>query len=122
MAAIVLLAVFWSGQKTEDYRAKAGPISIAVLPFVNMSPDKNQEYFSDGLAEELLNDLAKTPGLRVIGRTSSFQFKGKNEDLRVIGKKLDVANILEGSVRKEGNKVPNYGTVDSDFRWISLME
>ena len=70
-----------------------------------MSADKNQEYFSDGLSEQLLNDLAKTRGLRVIARTSSFQFKGKNEDLRVIGKKLDVANILEGSVRKEGNKV-----------------
>ena len=70
-----------------------------------MSPDKNQEYFSDGLAEQLLNDLARTPGLRVIARTSSFQFKGKTEDLRVIGQKLDVANILEGSVRKEGNKV-----------------
>jgi serine/threonine protein kinase/tetratricopeptide (TPR) repeat protein len=79
--------------------------SIAVLPFVNMSSDKEQEYFSDGLAEQLLNDLARTPGLRVIARTSSFQFKGKNEDLRVIGQKLDVANILEGSVRREGNKV-----------------
>ena len=79
--------------------------SIAVLPFVNMSSDKEQEYFSDGLSEELLNDLARIPGLRVIARTSSFQFKGKNEDLRVIGKKLGVSNILEGSVRKEGNKV-----------------
>jgi serine/threonine protein kinase/Tfp pilus assembly protein PilF len=79
--------------------------SIAVLPFADMSPQKDQEYFSDGLAEQLLDDLAKTSGLRVIARTSSFQFKGKNEDLRVIGKKLDVANILEGSVRKEGNKL-----------------
>jgi len=74
--------------------------SIAVLPFVNMSSDPEQEYSSDGLAEELLNLLAKLPELRVIGRTSSFQFKGRNEDLRVIGEKLNVAHILEGSVRK----------------------
>ncbi len=104
VAVIVLLGVFWFGRKSKT-SAQAGQISIAVLPFVNMSPDKNQEYFSDGLAEQLLNDLARTPGLRVIARTSSFQFKGKTEDLRVIGQKLDVANILEGSVRKEGNKV-----------------
>ena len=70
-----------------------------------MSTDKDQEFFSDGLTEELLNDLAKIPGLHVTGRTSSFQFKGKKEDLRVIAKKLNVANILEGSVRKEGKRV-----------------
>jgi TolB-like protein len=81
-----------------------GP-SIAVLPFVNMSSDPEQEYFSDGLAEELLNQLAHLPNLRVIGRTSSFAFKGKNEDLRVIGATLGVNHILEGSVRKAGNHV-----------------
>jgi TolB-like protein/Flp pilus assembly protein TadD len=70
-----------------------------------MSPDKDQEYFADGLSEELLNVLAQIRELRVTGRTSSFQFKGKNEDLRVIGKKLNVANILEGSVRKAGSRV-----------------
>ena len=74
--------------------------SIAVLPFVDMSPGHNQEYFADGLSEELLNLLSQVPGLKVIGRTSSFQFKGKNEDLREIGKKLDVTRLLEGSVRK----------------------
>jgi TolB-like protein len=79
--------------------------SIAVLPFVNMSNDPDQEYFSDGLSEELLNLLSKIPELKVIGRTSSFSFKGKNEDLRVIGGKLGVAHILEGSVQKEGNKI-----------------
>jgi TolB-like protein/Tfp pilus assembly protein PilF len=79
--------------------------SIAVLPFVNMSSDAGNEYFSDGLSEELLNLLTRLPELRVIGRTSSFQFKGRNEDLRVIGEKLNVAHILEGSVRKSGNKV-----------------
>ncbi len=79
--------------------------SIAVLPFVDMSAAKDQEYFSDGLSEELLNLLAKIPELKVIGRTSSFSFKGKNEDLRSIAEKLGVAHILEGSVRKEGNKI-----------------
>lgn len=79
--------------------------SIAVLPFVNMSEDQSQEYFSDGLAEELLNDLAKIKELRVAARTSSFQFKGRNEDLRIVGEKLNVSTILEGSVRKEGRRV-----------------
>ncbi|MGA9573833.1 MAG: hypothetical protein WBS20_07805, partial [Lysobacterales bacterium] len=75
--------------------------SIAVLPFVNMSEDSSNEYFSDGLSEEVLNILAKIKELRVAGRTSSFAFKGKNEDLRVIGEKLDVTSILEGSVRRD---------------------
>ena len=79
--------------------------SIAVLPFVDMSAAKDQEYFSDGLSEELLNLLAKIPELKVIGRTSSFSFKGKNDDLRSISQKLGVAHILEGSVRKDGNKI-----------------
>jgi TolB-like protein len=79
--------------------------SIAVLPFVNMSPDPEQEYFSDGLSEEILNLLAKVPDLKVIGRTSSFSFKGKNEDLRVIGQTLGVRSLLEGSVRKSGDEV-----------------
>ncbi len=79
--------------------------SIAVLPFVDMSSEKNQEYFSDGLTEKLLDDLSKIQVVRVADRTSSFQFKGKNEDLRVIGQKLNVATILEGSLRKEGKHV-----------------
>jgi TolB-like protein len=79
--------------------------SIAVLPFANMSDDPDQEYFSDGLSEELLNLLAKIPELKVIGRTSSFSFKGKNEDLREIGRKLGVSYLLEGSVRKSGDKI-----------------
>jgi TolB-like protein len=76
-----------------------------VLPFVNMSSDKEQEYFSDGLSEELLNELAQIRELRVAGRTSSFSFKGKNEDLRVISERLGVGHILEGSVRKSGNRL-----------------
>ena len=80
-------------------------LSIAVLPFVNMSDDPGNEYFSDGLSEEILNLLAKIPGLKVIARTSSFSFKGKNEDVRVIGQTLGVKTVLEGSVRKSGDQV-----------------
>jgi TolB-like protein/Flp pilus assembly protein TadD len=79
--------------------------SIAVLPFVNMSPDKEQEYFADGISEELLNLLAQVPQLRVIARTSSFSFKGKEADVATIAKALNVANVLEGSVRKSGDTV-----------------
>ena len=79
--------------------------SIAVLPFVNMSSDSEQEFFSDGLSEEILNLLAKNRDLKVIGRTSSFAYKGKNEDLRVIGEELDVQTVLEGSVRKSADKI-----------------
>jgi TolB-like protein/predicted negative regulator of RcsB-dependent stress response len=79
--------------------------SIAVLPFVDMSPNKDQEYFTDGLTENLLNALAQVSELRVAGRTSSFAFKNRNEDLRGIGEQLGVAHILEGSVQKSGSKV-----------------
>jgi adenylate cyclase len=79
--------------------------SIAVLPFVNMSADKDQEYFCDGLAEELLNMLAKVKELRVPARTSSFFFKGKDIDIATIGEKLNVESVLEGSVRKSGNNI-----------------
>jgi serine/threonine protein kinase/tetratricopeptide (TPR) repeat protein len=79
--------------------------SIAVLPFVDMSEKKDQEYFSDGLSEELINHLAHSAGLKVIARTSAFQFKGRNEDARSIAGKLGVAHLLEGSVRKAGQDV-----------------
>lgn len=79
--------------------------SVAVLPFVDMSPDKDQEYFTDGLTENLLNALAQLRELKVAGRTSSFAFKGRNEDLRDIGEQLGVAHILEGSVQKSGQRV-----------------
>jgi TolB-like protein len=77
--------------------------SIAVLPFVNMSDDK--DYFADGLSEELLNLLVRIPDLKVAGRTSSFSFKGRNEDLRLIGDALDVSTVLEGSVRRSGDRL-----------------
>jgi TolB-like protein len=79
--------------------------SIAVLPFSDLSPTHDQEYFSDGMSEEILNALAKIKDLKVAGRTSAFSFKGKNEDLRTVGKALAVAHVLEGSVRKQGDQV-----------------
>jgi TolB-like protein/Flp pilus assembly protein TadD len=85
--------------------APAEPPSIAVLPFADVSPGKDQDYFSDGLAEEILNALARIEGLKVAGRTSSFSFKGKAEDLRDIGQKLGVAAVLEGSVRRAGDRI-----------------
>jgi TolB-like protein/Flp pilus assembly protein TadD len=85
--------------------AGQGTPSIAVLSFADLSPTRDQEYFSDGIAEEILNALARVKGLKVAGRTSSFHFKGRNEDLHAIGAALGVENVLEGSVRKQGNKV-----------------
>ncbi len=79
--------------------------SIAVLPFENMSGDPEQEYFSDGITEEILNSLAQIEGLKVTGRTSSFQFKGKEVDLKEVGEKLGVATILEGSIRKQNDQL-----------------
>ena len=98
--------------KTEDkessYDRAAGKHtskSIAVLPFVNMSNDPDQEYFGEGMAEEILNSLVHLKDLKVAGRTSSFQFKGRNIDLREVGQKLGVSSVLEGSVRKQGNRL-----------------
>ena len=79
--------------------------SIAVLPFVNMSADPEQEYFSDGIAEEILNGLVKVPDLRVVARTSAFSFKGQNIDIRKVGETLNADHVLEGSVRKAGNRL-----------------
>jgi TolB-like protein len=77
--------------------------SIAVLPFIDLSQAKDQEYFCDGISEEILDSLAKISGLRVVARTSSFSFKGQNADVGEVGRKLNVANVLEGSLRREGN-------------------
>ena len=79
--------------------------SIAVLPFVNMSADADNEYFSDGISEELLNVLVKVNALRVASRTSSFNYKGSSLSMSEIARELDVGHILEGSVRKAGNRV-----------------
>ena len=79
--------------------------SLAVLPFADLSQSHDQEYLADGLAEEIINQLAQVPALRVVGRSSSFSFKGKNEDLRTIGQKLGVTHLLEGSVRQAGDQL-----------------
>ena len=124
VAIIVVLAIalayfavdkFWLSKRLAFSAAPAAAVgrvplampekSIAVLPFTDMSEKKDQEYFADGMSEEILDLLAKIPGLTVIGRTSSFQFKGKNADLRTIGTQLNAAYVLEGSVRKSGDQV-----------------
>ena len=84
---------------------EVNPPSVAVLPFVNMSRDEENEYFADGLSEELLNVLTNIRGLRVPSRTSAFYFKGKDVDIQTVAQKLNVATVLEGSVRKSGNRV-----------------
>jgi TolB-like protein/Tfp pilus assembly protein PilF len=112
VAVLVLALAYFAADKflldptrdVEELQTTANK-SIAVLPFVNMSSDPEQEYFSDGIAEELLNLLSKVPGLRVSARTSSFQFKGENLDVIKIGRQLNSSLILEGSVRKSGTQV-----------------
>ena len=108
---LMVLALGWYFQGQPAFRpapvrptvVAPDPHSIAVLPFVNLSPDPGQAYFSDGLSEELLNMLGQVPQLRVIARTSSFSFKDKSVDVATIAKALNVASVLEGSVRKSGN-------------------
>lgn len=100
--------------------------SIAVLPFVNLSADPENEYFSDGITEEILNALTNVEGLKVTSRTSTFAFKGKNEDIREIGTKLNVNSVLEGSVRKSGNKIritaQLINTIDGYHVWSEVYE
>src|SRR5262249_27974736 len=102
---------FFRGDTRIVVRKDRGPAgtaerkSLVVLPFVNMSSDKENEYFSDGMTEELINALASVDGLRVVSRTSSFAFKGKDVDIRQIGEKLNVGAVLEGSVRREGDRL-----------------
>ena len=109
---LVVLALGWYFYGQPSFRkgdaatpATAGPGSIAVLPFANMSGRTDEEYFSDGMTEELLNVLAKVPQLHVVARTSVFEFKGKGGDVREIGRKLGVDHIVEGSVRRDGQEV-----------------
>ena len=107
LAAIVVGAIF--AFQMSRHRAVPLPFfpekSIAVLPFLDLSQAKDQEYFCDGMSEEILDALAKVDGLRVVARTSSFSFKGKNPDVSDLGKKLNVENVVEGSVRRDGNRV-----------------
>ncbi len=113
------------GGAAEKAGAVRGP-SIAVLPLVNLSSDREQDYFADGLAEQLLNLLANVQGLHVAGRSSSFFFKGKSEDLRTIGQKLNVGTVLEGSVRRAGDRIRITAqltdTVDGYQRWSETYD
>ena len=102
---LVLVAVGTAMLRSKDRSPSTNDSSIVVLPFTEVGPNPGPEYLSDGLAEQLIDDLAKIPGLKVIGRASSSMFKGQNEDPRVVGQKLSVSNIVEGSVRHEGNRV-----------------
>jgi serine/threonine-protein kinase len=105
--ALILIAAvaFLLFRPSNNLKSEDDVETIAVLPFVDLSPQKDQEYFSDGLAEELLNELAQHPKLRVTSRTSSFSFKGQNVDVRTLAARLNVKHILEGSVRKSGNNL-----------------
>src|SRR6266576_2417040 len=106
IAGAISVSLFFLGRYTSSKQGAELPEkSIAVLPLVNDSGDASQDYFSDGLTEELINGLGQIRQLRVIGRNSSFQFKGKAQDSRNIGQALGVANLLEGSVRKVGDRV-----------------
>jgi TolB-like protein len=105
-AAVALGIHFWPPSRSGPPAVAAiSDKSIAVLPFTDMSEKKDQEYFADGMAEEIIDLLVKIPGLKVISRTSSFQFKGKTEDLRSIGTQLGVAYVLQGSVRRSGERL-----------------
>ena len=108
ISLIALVAVAFFSIKNFSYennKVESISKSIAVLPFVYMSPEKDQEYLGDGIAEEIITTLSGLKDLKVIGRTSSFQFKGEKVDLREIGDKLNVGTILEGSIQKSGNKI-----------------
>jgi TolB-like protein/tetratricopeptide (TPR) repeat protein len=114
LAVVIIAATFFllHRARSRDETASLNPNapgavekSIAVLPFVDLSQTKDQEYFCDGMSEEILNALAKIEGLRVVARTSSFAFKGKSADVSEVGKKLNVKNVLEGSLRREGSRI-----------------
>jgi len=108
IAGAISVGIFFLGRYTSPKQREANELpgkSIGVLPFVDLSQAKDQEYFCDGISEEILDALAKVEGLRVVARTSSFSFKGKNADVAQIAQKLNVENVLEGSLRREGNRI-----------------
>jgi len=107
VVAILATSIYLFSKARTHTAGASGPqlASIAVLPFADLSPDHDQEYFCDGMTEEIIDALAKINGFRVVARTSSFAFKGKQQDIREIGQKLNVATVLEGSVRKDGDRL-----------------
>ena len=127
LLALAIGTVLWRGRETvgpapqPTTHAPTSLRSIAVLPFADMSPGKDQEYFSDGLAEELLNVLARIPELRVIGRTSSFQFKGKNEDLRTDRPEAQRRDAARGQRAQGRQPCPDHGAARERRRWLPLV-
>jgi TolB-like protein/DNA-binding winged helix-turn-helix (wHTH) protein len=127
VAAVLVAGLVWLVQREAPVGGGTGvavpvlPNSVAVLPFVDMSAEQDQEYFGDGIAEEILNLLAQVPALKVIARTSSFSFKGRPVDIAEIAARLGVAHVLEGSVRRSGDRVritaQLIGTHDSTHLW-----
>lgn len=105
LALAVLIAGYLLARRSHPRPVTPDSSSIAVLPFVNLSSNKENEYFSDGLTDDLINALTKVRGLRVVARGSAFQFKGKNPDIRAVGRQLNVAAVLEGSVQRSGNRL-----------------
>jgi TolB-like protein/tetratricopeptide (TPR) repeat protein len=105
LALAVLIAGYLLARRSHPRPATPDSSSIAVLPFVNLSSDKENEYFSDGLTDDLINALTQVRGLRVVARGSAFQFKGKNPDIRAVGQQLNVATVLEGSVQRSGDRL-----------------
>jgi eukaryotic-like serine/threonine-protein kinase len=105
VAAAAALGGLYLWQRMARGPGKTAEPAIAVLPFANLSGDKENEYFSDGLAEEVINALTTLPGLRVVARTSAFAFRGREQDIREIGTRLNVGYVLEGSVRRAGNRI-----------------
>ena len=133
LSAAVIGVVVWRyavtrslAERATSVTARATEASIAVLPFVDLSEKHDQEYFADGLAEEIVDLLAKIPGLKVIGRTSSFQFKSNSGDLRKIGAALGASHIVEGSVRKLGDRVrvtvQLIDAADGTHRWSETYD
>lgn len=111
---------------TVEPQSVVAPHSIAVLPFLDMSPEQDQAYFADGISEEILNLLAQIPELRVIARTSSFSFKGQNVDIATVADKLNVTHVLEGSVRKDNNNIRITAQLvnasSSDYLWSEMYD
>src|SRR5688572_17472162 len=108
VAAVLLVAIgifIWRGDRPTAEKTNSAPPSIAVLAFVDMSPEQDQAHFAEGLSEEILNMLARADALRVIARTSSFSFRDQNADIHTIAQRLAVTHVLEGSVRKAGERV-----------------
>ena len=130
IGAVLSFGLFFLGRSTASLTQtkpiELAAISIAVLPFVDLTQAHDQEYFCDGISEEILDALAKIEGLRVIARTSSFSFKGRNSDVSEIAQKLNVQNVLEGSMRREGNCVrisaQLVSTANSSHLWSETYE